>query len=209
MVKVKICGITNLDDALLACDLGANAIGFIFYDKSPRFIKPEDAKEIVEKLPPFITTVGVFVNSPLETINEIFRSVSLNIIQLHGDEDHDYCNQVQLPVIKAIRITDGFDFNNLLGYNAFAFLLDTYHKNIYGGSGKTFNWRLAKQAKKFRRIILSGGLDSGNVPDAIEFVNPYAVDVCSGVEEYPGKKDSEKLRAFFEVISLHSTQTSI
>lgn len=200
MVKVKICGITNLEDALMACELGANALGFIFYEKSPRYIHRSAAKTIIESLPPFVTTVGVFVNMNLDNLNEVCKVVPLTMVQLHGEETPEYCKQLSYPILKAFRVTDGFNLLNLQQYQTAGFLLDTFSDQNYGGTGEIFDWNLAKEAKKYGRIVLSGGLKSENVLKALHWVNPYAVDVCSGVEAFPGKKDPEKLITFFDEI---------
>lgn len=195
MVKVKICGITNLEDALFAAEYGADALGFVFYEKSPRYIKPEKAKEIISKLPPFITTVGVFVNERTEKMREIMLFSGINILQLHGDEPPEDCHTWH-RVIKAFRVRDFSDLNPLQEYKVSAYLLDTYSPEEYGGTGQIFNWDIAVDAKRFGRIILSGGLNTENVEKAIIYVRPYAVDVSSGVEEDKGKKDLKKMREF-------------
>lgn len=200
MVKVKVCGITNLEDARLACGFGADALGFIFYKKSPRCVSSVAAKSIIDSLPPFVGTVGVFVNALLSEINQILKTVPIKLIQLHGDESWDYCRQIPLPVLKVFRVKNGFDLSIIKKYKTSGFLLDTYHDQSYGGTGKTFNWNIAKEAKKYGPIVVSGGLNSRNVRETVEFVHPYAVDVCSGVEAEPGKKDSEKLKAFFQEV---------
>jgi len=200
MVKIKVCGITNLEDAQLACGLGADALGFIFYKKSPRFVSSVTAKSIIDSLPPFVNTVGVFVNALLSEINLILKTVTLKLIQLHGDESPDYCRQIPLPALKVFRVKNGFDLSILKKYKTSGFLLDTYHDQSYGGTGETFNWDIAKEAKKYGPIVVSGGLNAKNVREAMEFVHPYAVDVCSGVEAEPGKKDSAKLKAFFQEV---------
>ncbi|MBI3599240.1 MAG: phosphoribosylanthranilate isomerase [Nitrospinae bacterium] len=210
MTKVKICGITNLEDAVYAAECGADAVGFIFYQKSPRFIERKTAKEIIRNLPPFITTVGVFVNHDIEDVIKTAQDCRLNAVQLHGDESPDYCSKIPLlspftkggvrgiKIIKAIRVESKDSFKKMTGYGVSAFLLDSYSENSYGGTGKTFNWNLAIKAKEYGRIILSGGLTKDNVKDAIEKVEPYGVDVSSGVEESIGKKDREKVRAFIK-----------
>jgi len=200
MVKIKVCGITNLEDAQLACGLGADALGFIFYKKSPRFVSSVTAKSINDSLPPFVNTVGVFVNALLSEIDQILKTVPLKLIQLHGDETPDYCRQILLPALKVFRVKNDFDLSIMKKYKTSGFLLDTYHDQSYGGTGETFNWNIAKEAKKYGPIVVSGGLNSKNVRQAVEFVHPYAVDVCSGVEAEPGKKDSRKLKAFFQNI---------
>ncbi|MBI3583733.1 MAG: phosphoribosylanthranilate isomerase [Nitrospinae bacterium] len=198
MIKVKICGITNLEDALYAADCGADALGFIFYPKSPRFVEITRAEEIISKLSPFITTVGVFVNQSIENIVNIVHECNINIVQLHGDETPDYCSKLPMKAIKAIRVKNEDSLKQIAGYKTSTFLLDAYSENSYGGTGKIFNWDLAIKAKGYGRIILSGGLTHDNVREAIEKVKPYGVDVSSGVEEKEGKKGKEKVREFIK-----------
>lgn len=200
MVKVKICGITNLDDARAACDLGADALGFIFHEKSPRYIRPGDTAAIIRQLPPFVTPVGVCVNMPLEAVRGLCAKVPLAALQLHGEESPEYCAQVPRPAIKVFRVRDAFDTAVLQKYQVAAFLFDTLSADGYGGTGRTFNWDIARNAKRYGRVVLSGGLRPDNVSAAVEQVQPYAVDVCSGVEAEPGKKDHRKLRAFFKAV---------
>lgn len=197
MVKVKICGITNLEDALKAVDFGADALGFVFYDKSPRHITPDKAKEIIRKLPPFITTVGVFVDESRDIIEKTMKRSAVDIAQLHGNEPPEAC-VMDRRVIKAIRVKELKDLEPLKHYNVSAFLLDTYAAESFGGTGQIFNWDIAVDAKRFGRIILSGGLNPDNVEKAIKWVRPYAVDVSSGVEEEKGRKDYMKMRLFIE-----------
>lgn len=198
MIRVKICGITNLEDALAAVDYGADALGFVFFEKSPRCITPEKAKEIISYLPPFVTTVGVFVNEDHGQIKEIMEFAGINILQLHGDEQPDAC-RLWHRVIKAFRLRDFTDLKPLEKYRCSAFLLDTYSPESYGGTGQIFNWDIAVEAKRFGRIVLSGGLNPDNIEKAVMYVRPYAVDVSSGVEEDKGKKDLKKMKEFIEM----------
>lgn len=199
MVRIKICGITNLDDALAAADYGADALGFVFYEKSPRYVKPEKVKEIISKLPPFISTVGVFVDEDPSKINEIIEYTGINIVQLHGNEPSNLCQKWQ-RVIKAFRVKDFIDLHPLEEYKVSAYLLDAYTPEAYGGTGQIFNWDIAIDAKRFGRIILSGGLNPYNIEKAVRYVRPYAVDVSSGVEKEKGKKDLKKMKDFIEKV---------
>lgn len=197
MVKVKICGITNLGDALVAISSGADALGFVFYKGSPRFVTPDQAREIISKLPPFVNTVGVFVDERPEAIAEIVRHTCLSIVQLHGSEPPDSCLAAG-RVIKAIRVRELSDLEPLTRYRVSSFLLDAYSPESFGGTGQVFNWDIAVEAKRFGPIILAGGLTPDNVERAVRHVRPYGVDVSSGVEEEKGRKDHEKLRLFIE-----------
>ncbi len=195
MVKVKICGITNEEDALIATHMGADALGFIFAP-SPRRITPLKAKKIIEILPPFIEKVGVFVNEDISRVKEIAEFCQLSCLQFHGEESPEYCNQFTLKVIKSFSINNEVP-PNMTSYKADAYLLDTYSEIKKGGTGKIFNWDVALKVKEFNiPLILSGGLTSDNVKEAVEKVKPYAVDVASGVEIWPGKKSEEKIRKF-------------
>lgn len=208
MIKVKICGITNLEDAIASCEDGADALGFIFYRKSVRFIEPEEAKVIIRELPPFVTTVGVFVDEDADKIHEIVKAVGLHVVQLHGSETPEFCQGIQAKVIKAFRIkgtkvVGGVARGQTVDkemerYHVSAYLMDTYREDVEGGTGATFNWSVAKEATKTGRLILSGGLTPENVRQAVKIVTPYAVDVSSGVEERPGKKDLKKVMEFIE-----------
>jgi phosphoribosylanthranilate isomerase len=202
MIRIKICGITNLDDALLAADLGADALGFIFYPPSQRAIGADAARAIIAQLPPFVTTVGVFVDEDAATVKELAGAVGLDWLQLHGQETPEYCRSLGCRAIKGFRIRDENSLADLAAYRGAvqALLLDTYKKGQVGGTGETFNWELAKEAKQYGPIILAGGLTPENVTQAIAAVQPQAVDVASGVEAAPGKKDPEKLKAFFAAI---------
>ena len=196
MVRAKICGITNRDDALCAIDNGADALGFIFYEKSLRYIAPEKAGEIVFDLPPFVTPVGVFVNASEREIDIAVKLAGLRAIQLHGDEPPEACLGHAVPVIRVLRVGRDFDVQTMRSYLVNTFLLDTERAGSYGGTGETFDWTKAVEAKRYGRIILSGGLNPDNVREAIERVGPYAVDTSSGVEAEPGKKDHKKVRDF-------------
>lgn len=197
MVKVKICGITNAGDALAAADFGADALGFVFYRGSPRYISPDEAKEIVRKLPPFITTVGVFVDEKSDEVEGIVRHASIDVAQLHGHEPPEACIMGK-RVIKAIRVKELSDLEILKHYHVSAFLLDTYTPEFFGGTGQIFNWDIAVDAKQFGSIILAGGLNPDNIEKAVRWVKPHAVDVSSGVEEEKGIKDRGKMRLFIE-----------
>ncbi|MBT6410636.1 MAG: phosphoribosylanthranilate isomerase [Nitrospina sp.] len=199
-VKVKICGMTQLKDALFAVDQGATAVGFIFYNKSPRSVTMKAAREIIAKLPPFVDTVGVFVNETAERVNKVADYCGLDLVQLHGEESPAFCRKINRRVIKAFRIKDLQSFKKLEKYSVSGFLLDTFSENLHGGTGKVFDWNLAHRAKKMGPIILAGGLTSRNICQAIRQVRPYGVDVCSGVEKEPGIKDPEKVRAFLKNI---------
>jgi phosphoribosylanthranilate isomerase len=195
-VKLKVCGITSLEDARAAIDCGAEYLGFNFYAKSPRYIAPISARAVIERLPDGIISVGVFVNqSRPEDVIEILRASGVRMAQLHGDESPDYCASVGAErVIKALRINDEFDARRALDYPAAAILLDAYDAKLYGGTGKTTNWEIARETAKLTRIFLAGGLSPDNIVEAIRAVEPFAVDVNSGVESAPGRKDANKLR---------------
>lgn len=206
MIKVKICGITNLEDAMAAAEAGADALGFVFYPESPRFIDPGKAHSIISKLPVFITTVGVFVDEGEDLIRRIIRESGVQVLQFHGSESPMLCTRFREKVIKAIRIKDTESINSMRMYSLDTFLLDTHHEEAKGGTGKPFDWKIAEIAKKYGRIILSGGLSPSNVGEAIRRVKPYGVDVSSGVEISPGTKDHTKISEFIrEVKSLNDT----
>jgi len=202
MIEVKICGITNLEDALEVVKSGADMIGFILSSGSPRTITPEKAKSIIEMLPDTIEKVGVFVDESLARVNELAEMLDIDYIQLHGSESPDYCSKVSKPVIKTIRVKDENSINAIKNYDAADFiLLDTYAEDKFGGTGRTFDWALAAKAKESKKtIMLSGGLNPKNITTAIEIVKPFGVDVASGVEERPGKKDPKKIREFVKVV---------
>ena len=205
MTKVKICGITNLQDALMSVKAGADFLGFNFYEKSPRFVLPEKTSKIVEWLPDNIMKVGVFVNETADRICEIATIASLDAVQLHGDEANKFIEEVHtisgLPVIRAVRITPEFSLDNVKHSSAEAVLLDKYSLKEYGGSGEVFDWSVAERISEIvERVYLAGGLTPENVGEAIRIVRPYAVDVASGVESLPGKKDPEKVAAFIAAV---------
>ncbi|MCM8763551.1 MAG: phosphoribosylanthranilate isomerase [Candidatus Omnitrophica bacterium] len=205
-MKVKICGITNLEDAKQAVDLGADMLGFVFA-RSPRQITPQKAKAIIKNLPPFVIKVGVFMNEKLENIETIVNFCRLNLVQLHGEESPDFCKKVRrfVGVIKAFRMRSELELKKMLNYDVDAYLLDSFVHGVYGGTGKTFDWRLAVKAKRIlnkRPLILSGGLNPENIAQAIKKVRPYAVDTSSGVEKFPGKKDKVLLKRYFHRIFL-------
>lgn len=201
MTQVKICGITNEEDALCAAACGADALGFIFYEPSPRYIAPENVLEIIKKLPAHIVVVGVFVNEAAENVKRISGSCGLDFIQLHGDESVEYCSGfAPETIIKAVHLRDENDVPNAFQYNAAAILVDSRDAGLYGGTGKTANWDLALKIKSKKPLILSGGLNEDNVGEAMEKVAPLALDINSGVEIKPGKKDHKKLAKIFDVI---------
>ena len=200
MVRVKICGITNREDAACAVAHGADALGFNFYPRSPRCISPEGAGHIIRALPPFVTPVGVFVNETRDRIEATVASAGLRAIQLHGDEPPDACVGHSVPVIRAFRVGGGFDIERMRHYPVDTYLLDTAAKGHYGGTGETFDWKIAQEAASRARIILAGGLTPDNVSEAVRTVRPYAVDTSSGVEAAPGKKDHRKLIAFLQIV---------
>ena len=203
ITRVKICGTTNYDDAAMAVDLGADALGFIFAS-SPRMIEPDKAREIIMKLPPFVKSVGVFVNEDIKKIMDIAEYCGLDNIQLHGSESPETCEALMPRTIKVLKLKDTSTDEDFLKYRGRikAFLLDTYSKNAAGGTGKTFNWDLALNIKNSGiPVILAGGLNPSNIREAIEKVRPYAVDAVSGVENNPGKKDCALMKKFFEEIN--------
>ena len=199
---VKICGITRLQDAELAVELGATALGFIFWPRSPRYIAPEQARAIVRALPATVTKVGVFVDEPIELVTQTLDFVGLGMAQLHGAESPEYCRQLgQTRTIKAVAMKNGappavgdFDDDVLI-------LLDAHDPSRYGGTGRTVDWNAARQIAGARKTILSGGLNAANVRPAIDSVQPYGVDVSSGVESAPGVKDGVRLKSFFEALN--------
>jgi phosphoribosylanthranilate isomerase len=203
MVRIKVCGITNQQDASIAVGLGVHALGFIFAE-SPRRVEPEIVRRIVTNVPPFVQTVGVFVNKGLDEIREIVQFCRLDLIQLHGDEPPDLCRALMPKTIKAFQLKDASNLKILRSYSdtTAAILLDTYSRDKRGGTGKTFDWELAVMAKQFGvPVVLSGGLSPSNIKNAILKVRPFAVDVNSGVEDRPGKKDPLLLKRVVEIVS--------
>ena len=201
VVKVKICGITNYADADEAVRLGADFLGFNFYEKSPRFITPDNAVNIIKNLPGFVDIIGVFVNASIEYINEVINICHLNWIQLHGDENPDFCRELHslnLRIIKAIRVKNKNDIVSAEEYLADAILLDAFDPDQYGGTGKNFDWTIIDNLKN--HIFLAGGINQDNAAEAAK-TGVYAIDICSGIEETPGKKDHKKMKKLFENIS--------
>ena len=206
MTEVKICGITNIKDAVAASECGATAVGFIFYPPSPRYVKPADTKKIIVSLPDELVKVGVFVNEKPTEIERIMELCSLDMIQLHGDESPEYCNRFPTDItIKAFDLKNNDDVCRALNYNVAAILADSRHAGLYGGTGKTSNWELARCIKDKRPLILSGGLNAENITEAVKIIALVALDINSGVEASPGIKDHRKLRQIFEVIRTADT----
>jgi phosphoribosylanthranilate isomerase len=198
--KVKICGITNIDDAVAAMDMGADLLGFNFYPDSPRYVTPEKAEGIINKLPGFIDVVGVFVNASVEQIHETKDICQLDWVQLHGDEDPDFCRSLlshNVKTMKAIRVKGRTDIERADGFFTDAVLLDAFDSNKYGGTGLTFDWNVIGHISK--RVFLAGGINPDNAAAAIK-LGVYGIDVCSGIESRPGKKDHRKMRKLFENI---------
>lgn len=195
-VRVKICGITRMEDALAAVEAGADALGFVFYPKSPRCVSVETAREIAQALPPFASPVGVFVDAPMEHVKQTYERAGLRAVQLHGNETPAYCAALGVPAVKAFRVRGAVDFPFEAYQGCAAFLLDAYVKGEPGGTGRAFRWELARDACRRRRVILAGGLTPENAAKAVQTVQPYAVDVSSGVEVSPGVKDHAKTAAF-------------
>jgi phosphoribosylanthranilate isomerase len=200
MTKIKICGITNFRDAVKSLDCGADALGFIFYEKSKRYISPPEAQKIIKELPPFVTKVAVFVDCPFRQIIKITSELFINAIQLHGSETPEFCAKFSYPVIKALRIKDSIDILQVDSFATQTILFDTYSESDYGGTGKSFNWKVLEKLNTDKKIILSGGLNPGNIEKAITTVRPYGVDVSSGVETSPGIKDHKKIKKFIEAV---------
>lgn len=210
-MKVKICGITNVEDAAVAVEAGADALGFVCYRQSPRYVEPNVIKRIVAGLPPFILPVGVFVNEDAKTVRDLMDTCGLMLAQLHGDETASYCEALGRPVLRALRLRGRAALLQLAEYRGRAgvrgFVLDAFSESAYGGTGRMADWGLAAEAAKAVPVLLAGGLTSGNVGEAIRTVRPYGVDVSSGVESAPGRKNHEKIRAFIRAARLVSQDT--
>jgi len=205
-MKIKLCGITNTADAEVAVAAGADALGFVMYRKSPRWVEPAVARSIVAGLPPFVSAVGVFVNEEAEKVRTLMDECGFALAQLHGDETALYCQDLGRPVLKALRLKNRGTFLALAEFqgraNVRGVLIDAFSDQAYGGTGQTVDWTLAEEAARSTPIILAGGLNPANVAGAIRLVRPYGVDVSSGVEKSPGKKDPDKVRAFVEAARL-------
>ena len=201
MTRVKVCGVTNAEDALASLEAGADMLGFNFYPRSPRYVTPEEARRVVERLPGGVACVGVFVNEAAPgDVERIAREAGLDTVQLHGDETPEFCQGLRgLTTIKALRVGPGYSAESAAAYHTDAVLLDAYVADSRGGTGHTFDWALANLTRAFvPRLILAGGLKPENVADAVAAVRPYAVDVCSGVETSPGRKSFDLIRRFVE-----------
>ncbi len=207
--KVKICGITNAEDAAVAVAAGADALGFILYRTSPRYVEPAMVQQIVAQLPPFVVPVGVFVNEEIKIVCDLMDTCGLGLAQLHGDETAMYCQELGRPVLKALRLKDRSSFLALAEYQGRGgvrgFVLDAFSEQAYGGTGQVVDWGLASEAARAATVILAGGLTPDNVGQAIRVVQPYGVDVSSGVEAAPGKKDHEKVWAFLRAVRVVSS----
>jgi len=202
MVRAKICGITNLADALDAVKSGCDALGFIFYKKSPRYINPGKAKEIIERLPARIIKVGVFVNSPKAAIRKIAKLCSLDMLQFHGDEGVNFCSGFSgYKTIKVFRLKSSLSLKDIAPYRTYAYLFDTYNRKKFGGTGHVLGWKSLKGLRKIKKpIFLAGGLSEKNVREAIKTARPDWVDVSSSVEARPGKKDPKKIKRFIDTV---------
>jgi len=199
-MKIKVCGITNIEDALRAEALGADALGFVFYNKSKRYISPTEVKIITNKLSPFTMKVGVFVNESPDMINILSEETGINTLQLHGNEQPEILSKLLLPAIKAFRINDDFEFKQLDNYSNFSILLDTHSNDDYGGTGQTFTWELIPNEIR-KKIILAGGISIDNIEILFKKIKPAEIDLSSSLEIEPGKKDNEKMKEFFNKVN--------
>lgn len=201
-VKVKVCGVRSLEEAEVALEAGADAIGFNFWPQSRRYVAPRVAAAIISKLSPVASTIGVFVNEEVDRILDLASELRLSAVQLHGDESPEFCAALgSIKTIKAVRVGQDFDLAVIQSYPVSMVLLDSGIQGSYGGTGQRFDWRIAIEAKRLARIILAGGLNTENVWEAITHVRPAAIDVCSGVEAEPGRKDFDKLKSFMAVVA--------
>lgn len=200
--RIKVCGITNKEDARAAVAAGADALGFIFVEQSPRLVNPDMVRAITRELPPFVEAIGVFRDEEMEAVAELIHYCSLTMVQLHGSESPEYCEKISCPVIKSFSIHSETESGELAAYSGIVsgFLLDTYHKDLAGGTGMVFDWKLVEQIKPPGPVILAGGLNPENIVQAIRQVRPFAVDVNSGVEYQPGRKDTDKLKSFADEV---------
>jgi len=202
MTFIKICGITNVHDALAAVAAGADALGFNFYKPSPRYVTPQTAREIVAKLPVSVLTVGVFVNEESQSVRNIANEANVAALQLHGDESPEYCRELGKDryVIKTFAVANDFDVQRIRLYRVEAIMLDTKHNSLRGGTGRVFDWSVAKEVNDFvPKLFLAGGLSPENIEEAVATVRPYAIDACSALEDAPGRKNHERMRAFVEI----------
>lgn len=199
MTWIKICGITNVEDALTASSLGTDALGFIFAS-SPRRVTPALARDIIQHLPRAVRKVGVFVDEEIEILRHIAGECRLDAVQLHGQETPEYCAQLSIPVIKAIRVKDAASLEVIPLYASFSILLDAFDPGLAGGTGKPFPWEITRDTREKTNFILSGGLHPGNVREALCLLRPFGVDVCSGVEKVPGRKDALKMLEFIREV---------
>ena len=201
MVRIKICGITRVEDALAAARAGADAIGLVFHEASPRAVDIQRASLIVRALPPFVTSVGLFVDAEEARIRQVLERVPLDMLQFHGDEPDDFCRRFARPYLKAVRVRPGVDLDSLAGNwpGASGILLDSYKPGVPGGTGETFDWGLIP-AQRNRNLVLAGGLSAGNVREAVDLTQPWAVDVSGGVEAAKGIKDVSKINAFIQEV---------
>jgi phosphoribosylanthranilate isomerase len=202
MTLIKICGITNVHDALAAVAAGADALGFNFYKPSPRYVTPQTAREIVAKLPVSVLTVGVFVNEESQSVRNIANEANVAALQLHGDESPEYCRELGKDryVIKTFAVANDFDVQRIQPYRVEAIMLDTKHNSLRGGTGRVFDWSVAKEVNDFvPKLFLAGGLSPENIEEAVATVRPYAIDACSALEDEPGRKNHERMRAFVKI----------
>lgn len=202
MTFIKICGITNLEDARAAVAAGADALGFNFYRPSPRYVTPQAAREIIEQLPDHVMKVGVFVDEAMKSVRNVADESGITALQLHGDEPADYCRELARDycVIKTLAVSDEFKVHRAQEYQVDAIMLDTRDNSLRGGTGKRFDWSIAQQVNQFvPKLFLAGGLSTENIEEAIQTVRPYAVDACSALEDTPGKKNHERMEAFVKL----------